>query len=183
MAKDLSEELEGARKPLSNPDATAGRLAAKPRYAPIGDRTIDVSEGDLCVIAEHGYEGADTICIRKPSASSSPTCPPPRSARVTALRRSQRRFSRPENSAVPARPPAAAPPAGGSAPKRPFLSATFELVPSWKTRFSSQPLDLAAKFSLASEFKANVALFGFEDDLRFALAHDSPGGWSQSGRV
>ena len=90
---------------------------------------------------------------------------------------------RPENSAVPARPPAAAPPAGGSAPKRPFLSATFELVPSWKTRFSSQPLDLAAKFSLASEFKANVALFGFEDDLRFALAHDSPGGWSQSGRV
>ena len=34
---------------------------------PIGDRTIDVSEGDLCVIAEHGYEGADTICIRKPS--------------------------------------------------------------------------------------------------------------------
>ena len=45
--------------PLSNsPDATAGRLAAKPRYAPIGDHTIHVSEDDLRVIAEHGYEGA-----------------------------------------------------------------------------------------------------------------------------
>ena len=44
--------------PLSNsPDATAGRLAAKPRYAPIGDHTIHVSEDDRRVIAEHGYEG------------------------------------------------------------------------------------------------------------------------------
>jgi hypothetical protein len=47
------------QNPLSNsPDATAGRLAAKPRHAPIGDHTIHVSEDDLRVIAEHGYEGA-----------------------------------------------------------------------------------------------------------------------------
>ena len=41
--------------------------------------TIGVSEDDLRVIAEHGYEGAasaDRISGRKPSAPSSPTCSP-----------------------------------------------------------------------------------------------------------
>jgi hypothetical protein len=50
--------------------------------------TIGVSEDDLRVIAEHGYEGAastDHDQRAQASASSSPTCSPPRSARVTAL--------------------------------------------------------------------------------------------------
>ena len=39
--------------------------------------TIGISEDDLRLIAEHGYEGAastDRISRRKPSPSSSPTC-------------------------------------------------------------------------------------------------------------
>ena len=59
--------------------------------------TIGVSEDDLRVIAEStatkAPQAPTTTCGRNPSASSSPTCSPPRSARVTALRRSQRRFS------------------------------------------------------------------------------------------
>jgi hypothetical protein len=46
--------------------------------------TIGVSEDDLRVIAEHGYEGAasaDHDHRRKLSASSSPTCSPSRSAK------------------------------------------------------------------------------------------------------
>jgi hypothetical protein len=59
MAPGFAEDSVG--KPLSNsPDATAGRLEAKPWYAPIGDRTIEVSEGDLRVIAEHGEGAAGT---------------------------------------------------------------------------------------------------------------------------
>jgi hypothetical protein len=58
---------------------------------------VGVSEGDLCVIAEQeamkAPQALTTISRPEPSASSSPTCSSPRSARVTALRRLQRRFS------------------------------------------------------------------------------------------
>jgi hypothetical protein len=81
--------------------------------------TIGVSEDDLGVIAEHGYEGAarrqPQTSRRKPStSSSSPTCSPPRSGKgngtTTAATRysnvsppMQRPFQSPENSlgAVP----------------------------------------------------------------------------------
>jgi hypothetical protein len=58
----------------------------------------------------------------------------------------------------------------------PVLDRDLKLVASRKTRSSSQPLDLAAKFSLASEFEVNAALVRFEDGLRFALALVPPGG-------
>ena len=50
--------------------------------------TIGVNEDDLRVIAEHGYEGAasaDHDHQAQAVTLSSPTCSPPRSARVTAL--------------------------------------------------------------------------------------------------
>ena len=64
--------------------------------------TIDVSEDDLGVIAEHGYEvpqAPTRISRRKPSVSSSPTCSPPRSAKGTgALPQSvTRRLGAPSN--------------------------------------------------------------------------------------
>jgi hypothetical protein len=56
--------------------------------------TIAISEDDLRAIARHGYEGAASAdqaqCVQALN-SSSPTCSPPRSAKITALRRSQRR--------------------------------------------------------------------------------------------
>jgi hypothetical protein len=46
-------------------------LAAKPRYAPIGDPTIGVSEDDLRVIVEQGYEGAaSAVHDQRPQAVS-----------------------------------------------------------------------------------------------------------------
>ena len=48
-------------------------------------------EDDLRVIAEHGYEGADTICIRKP---------PPRTAKGNGVTTVARRFSNGVTTAV-----------------------------------------------------------------------------------
>jgi len=75
------------------------------------------------------------------------------------------------NSVVPARPPATAPPAGWSAPAA-VLDCDLDLVALKKTRFSPQPLDLAANFPS----RRDAALVGLQDDLRLALAHDPPGG-------
>jgi hypothetical protein len=41
---------------------------------------------------------------------------------------------------------------------------------------SSQPLDFGSEFPLLHEFEDGTALVGFEDDLRFALAHMAPRG-------
>ena len=62
------------------------RALREPERGGLRRFTIDASEDDLRVIAEHGYEGAasaDLDCGRKPSAPSSPTCSPPRSAKGT----------------------------------------------------------------------------------------------------
>jgi len=58
--------------------------------------TIGVSEDDLRVIADHGYEGAVSADQDQQEQAISlfiTTCSPAQSVSVTALRRLQRRFS------------------------------------------------------------------------------------------
>ena len=141
--------------------------------------TIGVSEDDLRVIAEHGYEGAasadqdrrsqavglsisDTVACRDRNGWQ---------RHVTASQPVTASPTRYRNSVVPARPPATAPPAGWSAPAA-VLDCDLDLVALKKTRFSPQPLDLAANFPS----RRDAALVGLQDDLRLALAHDPPGG-------
>ena len=88
---------------------------------------------------------------------------------VTVLPPLQRRFSLPENSVGAVSLPVADPRRVRST-QRPFLTATSSLSPSRKTRCSSQPIDLAAQFSLVPQLEVNAALVRFEDGLRFALA-------------
>ena len=86
------------------------RALRKPEHRGSVTFTIGVSEDDLRVIAEHGYEGAASADQDQQAQAVSlfiTACSPPRSARVTALRQlhadsvtvsppMQRRFSRPE---------------------------------------------------------------------------------------
>jgi hypothetical protein len=96
---------------------SAGRMRALREREHRGPSTftIGVSEDDLRVIAEHGYGGAASTDPDQQAQAVSlfiTNCSPPRSARVTALRRShavtvtvspplQGRFSRPKNSSLP----------------------------------------------------------------------------------
>jgi hypothetical protein len=48
------------------------------------------------------------------------------------------------------------------------LDCRLELVALTESRFLSQPLDFAVHFPSRPSLEANVALFSFEGDLRFA---------------
>jgi hypothetical protein len=65
--------------------------------------------------------------------------------------------------------------------QRPFLTATLELVALTESRFYPNAC-FCGESTLAAELEANVALFSFEGDLRFARVHKSPGVVPKFGR-